>query len=68
MAAADTGGEISRQAAGGETVAVKGPAAHGTSPRGTEELLRRSWSEADIRKVLGDNSLRVLAAAEAIAR
>ncbi len=37
-------------------------------PALTEELLRRSWSEADIRKVLGDNSLRVLAAAEAIAR
>jgi membrane dipeptidase len=34
-------------------------------PAITEELLRRDWSEADIRKVLGDNALRVLAAAEA---
>ena len=34
-------------------------------PAITEELLRRDWSEADIRKVLGDNTLRVLAAAEA---
>lgn len=33
-------------------------------PAITEELLRRSWSEADIRKVLGENTLRVLEAAE----
>lgn len=34
-------------------------------PSITEELLRRGWSEPDIRKVLGENSLRVLEAAEA---
>ncbi len=33
-------------------------------PAITEELLRRSWSESDIRKVLGANTLRVLEAAE----
>ncbi len=32
-------------------------------PRITEGLLRRNWSEADIRKVLGENTLRVLKAA-----
>lgn len=36
-------------------------------PAITDELLRRSWSETEIRKVLGDNSLRVLEAAEAAA-
>ncbi len=36
-------------------------------PAITEELLRRSWSEGDIRKVLGTNTLRVMAAAEAVA-
>jgi membrane dipeptidase len=36
-------------------------------PAITAELLRRGWQEADIRKVLGDNALRVLAAAEQIA-
>ena len=35
-------------------------------PAITSELLRRSWSESDIRKVLGENSLRVLEAAEAV--
>ena len=33
-------------------------------PAITEELLRRGWSEPDIRKVLGENTLRVLEAAE----
>lgn len=33
-------------------------------PNITEELLRRHWSEADIRKVLGENALRVLEAVE----
>ena len=33
-------------------------------PAITDELLRRSWAEPDIRKVLGENSLRVLEAAE----
>ncbi len=37
-------------------------------PAITAELLRRSWSEREIRKVLGDNALRVLEAAEAVAR
>ncbi len=36
-------------------------------PAITEELLRRSWSEGDVRKVLGENSLRVIEAAEAAA-
>jgi membrane dipeptidase len=36
-------------------------------PAITAELLRRGWQEADIRKVLGDNALRVLAAAEHVA-
>lgn len=33
-------------------------------PNITEELLRRDWSEPDIRKVLGENALRVLEAVE----
>ncbi len=33
-------------------------------PAITEELLRRGWTEPDIRKVLGENALRVLAEAE----
>ena len=36
-------------------------------PTITEELLRRDWSEAEIRKVLGDNSLRALEHAQAVA-
>lgn len=36
-------------------------------PAITAELLSRGWQEADIRKVLGDNVLRVLAAAEQVA-
>ncbi len=36
-------------------------------PAITEELLRRSWSEGDVRKVLGENTLRVLEAAETVA-
>ena len=35
-----------------------------TYPRITEELLRRGWSEPDIRKILGENALRVLEEAE----
>ncbi len=31
-------------------------------PNITVELLRRGWHETDVRKVLGDNALRVLAA------
>lgn len=37
-------------------------------PNITYELLRRGYSEADIRKVLGENLLRVFAAAERVAR
>jgi len=37
-----------------------------TYPRITEELLQRGWNEADTRKVLGDNVLRVLEDAEAM--
>lgn len=33
----------------------------------TERLLARGWPEADVRKVLGENALRTLAAAEAVA-
>ena len=36
-------------------------------PNITAELLRRRWSEADIRKVLGVNALRVLAQVEELA-
>jgi membrane dipeptidase len=36
-------------------------------PAITAELLRRGWQEADLRKVLGDNALRVLATAEHVA-
>lgn len=36
-------------------------------PAITDELLRRNWSESDIRKVLGDNMLRVLEDAHAVA-
>ena len=32
------------------------------------ELMRRGWSDADIRKLAGENVLRVLRAAEAVAR
>jgi membrane dipeptidase len=35
-----------------------------TYPSITEELLRRGWTEPDIRKVLGENALRVLEEAE----
>ena len=36
----------------------------GELPNLTKELLRRGYSEADIRKILGENLLRVLSAAE----
>jgi membrane dipeptidase len=38
-----------------------------TFPRLTAELLRRGWSDADVRKVLGENMLRVMRQAEAVA-
>jgi len=37
-------------------------------PAVTEELLRRGWSEADVRKVLGENAVRVLRECERAAR
>jgi membrane dipeptidase len=37
-------------------------------PNITYELLKRGYSEADIRKILGENLLRVLGAAERVAR
>jgi membrane dipeptidase len=37
-----------------------------TYPAITVELLRRGWEEPDIRKVLGENALRVLAANDAV--
>lgn len=36
-------------------------------PRITEELIRRGWSEGDLRKLLGDNVLRVMDDAAAVA-
>ncbi len=39
-----------------------------TFPRLTAELLRRGWSDADVRKVIGENLLRVMRGAEAAAR
>jgi len=35
-------------------------------PRLTEGLVRRGYGEADIRKILGENTLRVLADAERV--
>jgi len=37
-------------------------------PQITEALLKKNYSEADIRKILGENTLRVLAAAEQVSR
>ena len=37
-------------------------------PNITYELLRRGYSERDIRKILGENFLRVFAQAERVAR
>ncbi|HEY3127873.1 MAG TPA: membrane dipeptidase, partial [Acidobacteriota bacterium] len=37
-------------------------------PKITEALLRRGYSESDIRKILGENTLRVMAATEQVAR
>jgi len=37
-------------------------------PQITDALLKKGYSEADIRKILGENTLRVLAAAERISR
>jgi len=37
-------------------------------PRITEELLRRGYSEADVKKILGGNTLRVMEQVEAAAR
>ena len=39
-----------------------------TFPRLTAELLRRGWSEADVKKVIGLNMLRVMRGVEATAR
>jgi membrane dipeptidase len=36
-------------------------------PKITLELLRRGWSDEDVKKVLGENFLRVMAAAETYA-
>jgi membrane dipeptidase len=38
-----------------------------TYPRLTAELLRRGWSDDDVRKALGLNVLRVMREAEAVA-
>jgi len=37
-------------------------------PQITDALLKRGYSESDIRKILGENTLRVLAAAEQVSR
>ena len=34
----------------------------------TESLLRRGYPESDVRKILGENTLRVMAETERIAR
>ncbi len=39
-----------------------------TFPRLTAELLRRGWSEPDVKKLIGENLLRVMRGAEAAAR
>jgi membrane dipeptidase len=39
-----------------------------TFPRLLEELARRGWSNEDLRKVAGENFLRVLDAADAVAQ
>jgi membrane dipeptidase len=36
-------------------------------PRLTAELLRRGWSDADVRKVIGGNLLRAMRRAEEVA-
>jgi len=36
-------------------------------PAITEELLERGWAEPEVRKVLGENTLRVLEQAEDVA-
>jgi membrane dipeptidase len=35
-------------------------------PQITDALLKKGYSEADVRKILGENTLRVLAAAEQV--
>ena len=37
-------------------------------PQITDALLKKGYSEADIRKILGENTLRVMAAAEQVSR
>jgi len=37
-------------------------------PKITEALLRKGYSESDIRKILGGNTLRVMEQAEQVAR
>jgi membrane dipeptidase len=37
-------------------------------PKITEALLRKAYSESDIRKILGENTLRVMEQAERVSR
>ena len=37
-------------------------------PKITEALLRKGYSEADVRKILGENTLRVMEQAEKVSR
>jgi membrane dipeptidase len=37
-------------------------------PKITDALLKRGYSESDVRKILGENTLRVLAEAERVGR
>jgi membrane dipeptidase len=37
-------------------------------PKITEALLRKGYSDADIRKILGENTLRVMEQAERVSR
>ena len=51
----------------GTSLTVTGIEDVSTYPRLLEELARRGWSDADLRKLAGENFLRVLDAADAAA-
>ena len=49
-------------------VVTGGSAYADVDPQITDALLKKGYSEADVRKILGENTLRVLAAAEKVSR